>query len=244
MIKHPKYNRGNLYLSGGMEYAEELGAGWRAALSAKLKTLGYFPLDIAELDLRYIEQHGKLYSDFDDDERGLMLRKANIRKHFIYTDLQLIKNDTDALIVYYDESVRRGAGTISECQYAYLLDIPIFIVSEWHDWKKEIPGWLHALSTKIFTNFTDLSNYLEKLPDQILKRDIYGNHHSGEYYLCSLSGEPFKKSNHHFVSHVSPLYSKPAVDVVRHVHEDKKDRYQFFIELLQEQAEKETKGDS
>lgn len=239
MIKHPLYNRGNMYLSGGMEYATGNGAGWRQHLSQELMKHRYFPLDIAALDEEYAKFHGKLYGEFGDTEEELLLRKANIRKHFVFTDLQLIKNDTDALIVYYDESARRGAGTISECQYAYLLDLPIFIVSAWEDWKKEMPGWLHALSTKVFTQFDQLVEYLAELPENILKRDIYGNHHSGEYYLCSLSGEPFKKSKHHFVSKVSPLYSKDAVKIVKEVHEDRKDRYEFFVEYLQNQAEKE-----
>ncbi len=243
MIKHPKYPRGNIYLSGGMEYAENEGAGWRSVTSEAIKKLGYFPLDITALDQEYADAHGKLYHDFGEDERGMLLRKANIRKHFVFTDLELIKNDTDALIVFYDESVRRGAGTISECQYAYLLDIPVFIVSDWQDWKKEIPGWLHALSTKIFTNFGDLFAYLEDLPEGILKRDIYGNHHSGKHYLCSLSGEPFVKSKHHFVSNVSPLYSKPAIELVKEVHEDMKNRYEFFIEFLEEEAKREMEDD-
>lgn len=239
MIKHPKYPRGNIYLSGGMQFAANEGAGWRSVVSEGLKGLGYFPLDITALDVEYAKKHGKIYSEYGDDERGLMLRKANIRKHFVFTDLELIKNDSDALIVYYDESVRRGAGTISECQYAFLHDIPIFIVSAWEDWKKEIPGWLHALSTKVFTNFGDLFAYMDSLPEGILKRDIYGNHHSGQYYLCSLSGEPFIKSKHHFVSKVSPLYSKEAVSLVKEVNEDMKDRYEFFIEYLEEESRKE-----
>jgi hypothetical protein len=241
MIKHPKYPRGNIYLSGGMEHAKNLGAEWRLVVGDALREHGYFPLDITSLDKAYAAEHGELYSDFGDGERGELLRKANIRKHFVFTDLQLIKNDTDAIILYYDESVRKGAGTISEAQYAYLHDIPVFVVSAWDDWKKEVPGWLHALSTKIFTSFDDCINYLINLPDGILKRDLYGNHHGGEYYLCSLSGEPFLKRKHHFVSKVSPLYSRESVRIVKEVHEDKKDRYQFFVEYLEKQAISEIK---
>ena len=224
-----------------MEHAADEGSGWRSFLSEDLKEHGYFPLDISALDTAYAKEHGKLYSDFGTRTDGELFRKANIRKHFVFTDLQLIKNDSDALIVYYDESVRRGAGTISECQYAYLLDIPVFIVSAWEDWQNEIPGWLHALSTKVFTSFEECVQYLAGLPDGILKRDIYGNHHSGEYYLCSLSGKPFKKNNHHFVSHVSPLYSSESVRIVKEVHEDMKDRYEFIVEYLESEAQRENK---
>lgn len=233
------YPRGNLYLSGGIEHAEAMGSYWRSDLSPKLKQMGYFPLDISELDKEYARRHGELFHDFGTDEMGLLQRKANIRKHFIFTDLQLIRNDSDALIVYYDESVRKGAGTISECQYAYELDLPIFLVSAWKDWKKEVPGWLHALSTKVFTSFQDLVVYLDTLPNGILKRDIYGNRHTGDYYLCSLSGEPFKKSKTHFVSKVSPLYNKDSVKIVKKVNEGMKDRYEFCLEYLQRQANDE-----
>jgi hypothetical protein len=180
--------------------------------------------------------------DFDDEDE--LLRKANIRKHFVFTDLELIKNDSDAILLYYDESVRKGAGTISEAQFAYEHDIPVFVVSAWKDWKREVPGWLHAISTKVFTSFDDCIEYMDELPEGILKRDIYGNHHGGDYYLCSLSGVPFKKQNHHFVSKVSPLYSKESVKIVKEVHEDMKDRYQFFVEHLEAQALEEIKDDA
>ena len=237
MIKHPSYPRGNIYLSGGMQHAEGLGGSWRAEASRELKGMGYYPLDITDLDKAYMKEHGDLYHSLSPDAH--LEFKANMRKHFIYTDLELIKNDSDALIVYYDESVRRGAGTISECQFAYDHDIPIFIISYWSNWHKEVPGWLQGLSTKIFTHFFDLYDYLSDLPKGILKRDIYGNHSAGNQYLCSLSGEPFEKSGLHFVSQVTPLYSKESVERIRTTNEEKKDRYQFFLEYLANEADRE-----
>jgi len=239
MIRHPKYNKGNIYLSGGIQYAQGEGAGWREHVSGNLKWLGYFPLNITELDAAYAAEHGKIYNDFPDTEDGALLRKANIRKQFIYADLELIKNDTDALIVYYDESVRRGAGTISECQFAYLLDIPVYMVTQWENWQDEVPGWLYGLTTKTFATWNELFYYLGELPPGILKRDRYGNHHVNNEYLCSLTGETFTKGNQHFVSRVSPLYSKKAVNLVTRVNELQKDRYEFFMEILTAQTEKE-----
>ena len=128
MIKHPKYPNGNIYLSGGMQFAENEGAGWRQDISVWLKQLGYFPLDICELDAAYAKKYGHFLRGINRDD-GYLQRKSNVRKHFIETDLNLIINDSDAMIVLYDESVRLGAGTISECQVAYNNDIPIFIVS-------------------------------------------------------------------------------------------------------------------
>lgn len=240
MIKHPRYPRGNIYLSGGMEHAPDDGATWRYRISIELKRRRYFPLDISELDAAYTAEHGKLYASFEQD--GEIKRKANIRKHFVYTDLELIKNDTDAIILYYDDAVRLGAGTLGEAQFAFLRDIPIFVVSAWEEWESEIPGWLHALSTKVFRTFDECLDYMDLLPNDILKRDIYGNHHgAGDYYLCSLSGEVFKKAKHHFVSKVSPLYSNSSVQIIANIHEDKKDRYEFIIEHLEAEAQREIK---
>lgn len=240
MIKHPKYPRGNIYLSGGIENAENMGADWRKTVAEELKKERYFPLDITALDQAYSKAHGKLYTTFDEDTE--LKRKANIRKHFVTTDLELIKNDSDALLLYYDNSVRLGAGTISEAQFAFLHDIPVFIVCYWEDWRKELPGWLHAVSTKVFTTFDDCINYMAVLPDGILKRDVYGNHHGvGDSYLCSLSGEVFKKEKHHFVSKISPLYSSESVRIVKEIHEDKQDRYQFILEHLEREADMESK---
>ena len=236
MIEHSKYKRGNIYLSGGMEHAENLGAGWREETARELKSMGYLPLDITEMDIKYREIYGDVYhSNMDDDgsELSTLQRKANIRKHFIHADLELITKDSDALIVYYDESVRKGAGTISECQIAYSNDIPIFVVSAYLD-LNEVPGWLLALSTKVFRYFDELYQYMNKLPVDILKKDMYGNRGSGEFYLCSLSGKAFKKYGSHFVSKVSPLYSKESVEVVRKTNEDMEDRYDFFVKLYKD----------
>lgn len=239
MIKHPKFPNGNIYLSGGMQFAENLGAGWRVICGMKLKQSKYFPLDITELDIAYTAVHGELYRSFGSDE--VLQMKSNIRKHFIYTDLELIVNDSDAMIIYYDESVRLGAGTISECQVAYNNDIPVFLVSAYGDDLNEIPGWLQALTTKMFTSFDDLHTYLDALPEGILKRDVYGNHNAGNMYLCSLCGEPFKKHKQQFVSKVSPLYCGCCVDLVSETVEEHKDRYEFFINYLQDEADKENR---
>lgn len=239
MIKHKKYPRGNIYLSGGMQFAVDVGAGWRAKTSLQLKAMGYFPLDIADLDREYARRYGELYNMLDTDNH--LQYKSNFRKHFVFTDLQLVLHDSDALIVYYDESARRGAGTISECQYAYNHDIPIFLVSAYENWPKEVPGWLQALTTRIFGDFESLYTYLNDLPPGILKRDAYGNHHAGSHYLCSLCGDVFEKSKHHFVSKVSPLYCKSCVALVNTTYEAHTDRYRFIVEHLERQAEEETR---
>lgn len=237
MIKHPMYPNGNIYLSGGMQFAEGLGADWRSHIGEKLKAMGFFPIDIAALDIEYTKTHGELYRFISDDE--ILQRKSNIRKHFIETDINLIRFDTDALIVLYDDSVRLGAGTTSEVHEAFMLDIPVFLLNAYGN-VSEVPGWMQAETTAIFTDWESMCKYLGSLPHGILKRDVYGNRRAGTHYLCSLCGTVEEKHKTHFVSKVSPMYCKSCVELVKDTFESHKDRYQFFIEHLESQSAKET----
>lgn len=236
MLKHPLYPNGNIYLSGGMQFAKGLGAGWRARCSEKLRDLGFFPLDIAELDIAYSEAHGHLYRFLSDDE--LLQRKSNIRKHFIETDINLIRNDSDALIVLYDESVRLGAGTTSEIHEAFMHDIPVFLINSFKE-LNQVPGWMQAETTMIFNEWDALYKYFAELPPAILKRDVYGNRRSGMHYLCSLCGTVEEKHKTHYVSKVSPLYCKSCVELVKATHETHYDRYRFFLDYFEKTSVQE-----
>ena len=231
VIPTPGINKnGSIYLSGGMQFTPDgLGAEWRRECSGRLREHGFAPLDIAELDLAYSKAHGELFRFGEDDQ--LLQQKSNIRKHFIDTDINLIRNNTDAVIILYDESVRRGAGTISEIHEAFMLDIPVFLMNTYGE-LKEVPGWMQAETTKIFNSWEEMYQYLACLPPGILKRDAYGNRRSGHQYLCSMCGAADTKSNTHFVSRVSPLYCKSCVTLVVNTVEQHKDRYQFFLEYL------------
>lgn len=238
MAKRPeKFNRGNFYLSGGMQFAKDLGGDWRIESSKKLKDMRYFPLDITALDKAYDKAHGKPH--FPSIHEGMLKFKADMRRNFVETDLRLIDDNSDALIVYYDESARRGAGTVSECQHAFNSKIPIFLVYEAESLQQlasEVSAWLISISTKCFLSFDELFEYLDSLPHGILHKDKYGNNSVGNQYLCHLSGEVFTKKKNKFVSHVHPLYSQESVDVVYDVYENQKDRYQFFMELLEKET--------
>ncbi len=230
---------GSIYLSGAMEFAADgkLGADWRLECSDKLSQLNFKPLDITALDVNYTEKYDsniqctiKGVEDYTEQLRA----KANIRHHFVLADLTLIDRHSDAMIIKYDEGVRRGAGTISECQHAFNNDVPIFLVNSYQD-PNQIPGWLYALTTKVFNTFDELYEYLVALPAGILKRDVYGNHRSGNHYLCSLCGTVEEKSGAYFVSKISPTYCKSCVEVVQEARESNPDRYQFFLEELEQQ---------
>ncbi len=235
MIYNKLHSRGNIYLSGGMQHAEDLGSEWRKHCANKLKEMKYYPIDIAKLDKEYTNEYGQLY--FLLDKQNHLQYKSNFRRHFIHADIQLIINNSDALVVFYDESVRKGAGTTSEIHEAYSRDVPVFLVSSYKDWVNEVPGWMQAQTTKIFSNFEDLYVYLDKLPFGILKRDIYGNHGIKNNYLCSLCGNVFEKTKQHFVSKISPTYCTSCVELIVKTHEGHSDRYQYILNRLSQENE-------
>lgn len=241
IIRPADFDRGNFYLSGGMQYAKDLGAQWRVECSTALKAMKYFPLDITELDNAYSKAHG-LKLELTDRAKHLEF-KSDIRKHFVQTDLNLIQNMSDGIIIYYDESVRLGAGTISECQYGYNLNMPIYLVCDYPDMLQSVPGWLQGLTTKMFQSFQELYVYLEQLPYGIVRKDLYGNHRAGDQYLCSLCGTCFFKRKHLFVSQIVPLYCKDCVEVVSRTNETHMNRYEFFMEFLKSGQQSEMKLD-
>lgn len=226
MTKH----YGSIYLSGGMEKSPDLGGKWRKECSEVLSSLGFCPVDITAMDVAYTKKHGHVY--LSKDESTLLQNKSNVRHQFVYSDLRLLTDNCDAVIALFDEAFRLGSGSYAECQCAYDNNKPLFMVSTYP--LSEIPTWLKSLTTKIFFSFDELYQYLKTLPQGILKTDKYGNHHSGAHYLCSLCGNPFEKTKHHFVSTVTPLYCRSCVDVVTKTREDHADRYEFMLEYLKD----------
>lgn len=224
---------GTLYLSGGMQFKTDLGAGWRADCTKRLNQLNYSSIDIADLDIAYTASYGELYRNFVDS-KDLTIRKANIRRHYIHADLELVTKHSQAMIVLYDESVRLGAGTHGEIQEAYTNHIPIFLVNGYPQ-LDEVPGWMQATTARIFASFDELYEYLAALPKGILIPDQYGNRRetNGNAYMCSLCGTPFRKKKHVFVSQVSPLYCQDCVDVTAQAATQYPDRYEFFKQQLE-----------
>lgn len=219
-----------------MQYATDgtLGSQWRSECSKKLMEMNFIPLDITAMDMEYNKIHTRdmkcsLRADISEQEK--IQTKSNIRQHFIRADLELIRRHADAVIILYDEGVRKGAGTISECQFAYDHDVPIFLVNNYSS-ETEIPGWLFGLTTKVFNTWDDLYKYLSSLPAGILKKDLYGNRGVSGKYLCSMCGAVEEKHGAHFVSKISPLYCKSCVELVKNTHEAHVDRYEFFVSNL------------
>lgn len=210
-----------IYLSGGMENAVALGSSWRLSTSTILASLGYTALNITALDNAFSEQFGCPLAMADTDELSV---KAVMRKQYIEDDLRLIRNDSDAVLIYYDESVRRGAGSHSEVHHAFENNIPVFLVTSYDTIIGNVPKWMIAMCTATFTSFDEFYSYISNLPNGILKKDRYDNHGLNGKYLCSMCGDVF---NGKFVSKISPLQCTSCDKIVEKIN-NFPDRYTFF----------------
>lgn len=147
------------YLSGGMEYKTNLGAKWRTWLTSELEKLGQGVVDpvalesdrsaqpMSQEDLSAWKENGQ----FDD------VRYA-VRKYLFRRDIQGL-HTADAMVLFYDESVQKGAGTLSEAWEAFREGKPVYLVTEFPFSK--IPTWLIGETTAIFASFELLLEYVK-----------------------------------------------------------------------------------
>lgn len=171
------------YLSGGIEYKKNLGKGWREWITEELEkrrhdAINPIKLEIVEEEtetdipiqthLTQLKNSGKL------DEVRKLVRKILFRK-----DMYAIQM-SDAIIVYYDESVQKGAGTLSEAWESFREGRPVYLVTDFE--YKDIPTWLIGETTQIFTDFEELLDYVDdhsfvirdKMCSQKIANDVLG----------------------------------------------------------------------
>lgn len=149
------------YLSGGMEYKKNLGKAWRDWLTDELEkhrhdAINPVKLEVAEEEqdhdipiqtkLTQLKNEGKL------DEVRRLVRKVLFRKDMFGIQL------ADAIIVYYDESVQKGAGTLSEAWEAFREGRPVYLVTDFP--MEKVPTWLIGETTAIFNDLEKLLEYV------------------------------------------------------------------------------------
>jgi len=156
------------YLSGGMEYKKNLGKGWREWLTEELQEIRHDAVDPVKMEspdekgepiqhnLTELKLQGKL------EEVRTIVRRSLFRKDMFGIQI------ADALVVFYDESVQRGAGTLSESWEAFREGKPVYLVTEFP--LDKVPTWLIGETTAVFSDFEDLLVYLKD--HSLVIRDI------------------------------------------------------------------------
>ena len=165
-----------VYLAGGMEKAEALGAGWRLAITPKLELMGFEVFDPVKLEKDKIARFPKheLPTEFLNEKTNKMeeLRhwhqlkfaksddlKAIFKEYMeviIRFDLNIVDQMTH-IICLWDSSAQNGAGTSSELTWAYMGNKKVYTVATC-----ELPGWASGCCNGVFDNFEDLYKHLEQ----------------------------------------------------------------------------------
>ncbi len=150
-----------VYLSGGMEYANNEGRDWRQELQTWLETeLGcsvfnpneesdrFFRAEYPSLDVRALKAVDPLHYKM-------------IVERLVELDCGEIARHSDFVICYWDESAMRGAGTKGEITIAKHFGKPVYMVTSTA--LQEIPGWVLACTMRIFPSFDELKRFLRTL---------------------------------------------------------------------------------
>lgn len=147
------------YLSGGMEYKKNLGMGWRDWITKELEERRHEAVDPVKLEVPDEDgkplQHKltKLKLAGELDEVRSIVRRSLFREDILGIQL------SDGIIVYYDESVQKGAGTLSESWEAFREGRPVYLVTDFP--LANIPTWLIGETTEIFPDFEELLVYID-----------------------------------------------------------------------------------
>jgi len=144
------------YLSGGMEYKENLGKGWRDVITRELAKVGHEAIDPVK-----IEEQSETATTYNWSEEkkasDLGSYKSMVRKYMFRKDMQAIQ-ECDAVILNYDLSVQKGAGSLAEAWEAFREGRPVYVFTDFPI--KQVPGWLIGESTEIFRTREEVVKYV------------------------------------------------------------------------------------
>ena len=149
-----------VYLSGSIEYSPDFGKGWRAEVTPLLKSLGHDVYDPAEDEKKNLtETEVREFRSWKKDD--LPRFRRTVRKIIAY-DLDLIEQQCEAVVCYWDQHAGRGAGTQGELTFAHRLGIPVYLICELPF--DQVSGWLLGCATEVFTSFDEFREFMVAKP--------------------------------------------------------------------------------
>ncbi len=146
------------YLSGGMEFSDDQGAGWRESIEQwLLDELGHLSFNPVRESALYAAE--KFPGIAPRQIRQLDPERYRSFVHgIVQKDTEAIALHADYVICLWDEGARRGAGTQGEVTLAKYLGKPVYIVTK--SSASEIPGWITGCATEFFDSFDALKLFL------------------------------------------------------------------------------------
>jgi hypothetical protein len=150
------------YLSGGMEYAADEGRDWRKELQTWLeRELGCTVFNPnAESDRLLAAEYRGI--DFRELKKRDIAHYTTIVERIVTNDCNEIAARTDFVVVYWDDSAQRGAGTKGELTMAHFFKKPVYMVTAMP--LDSIPSWVLGCVSRIFGDFGSLKEFLSTAP--------------------------------------------------------------------------------
>ena len=148
------------YLSGPIENAKNDGASWRQDMTLWLEKNLNHKVFNPVIETKNIIGHLN-DSNFRSMKKTNPIEYKKIIRKIIKLDLEAVINDSDYLIVKWDESVLKGGGTHGEITMAYWIKKPIFIVNSLPI--DDMSSWIFSCSDFIFNDFKSLKKKLTHL---------------------------------------------------------------------------------
>lgn len=146
-----------IYLSGAIEYAPLGGMSWRRAITPALEACGhqiYDPALDAEKDLTdYEVRNFRSWKTAD-----LPRFQQTIRKIIAY-DLDIVEQQADAVLAYWDEFATKGAGSHGELTVAHRRGIPVYLVLGMP--LEQVSGWILGCATEVFSSFAEAEEFFQ-----------------------------------------------------------------------------------
>ena len=147
-----------VYLSGGMEYADDEGRDWRAQLQEWLEQELHCEIFNPNRESeRFVRTHHPGL-DFRALKAQDLPRYSAIASGLVDLDCREIAERSDMVICLWDEAAMRGAGTKGELTMARFSGKPVYLVTSFPH--RDIPGWVLGCTTRILAGFEELKEFL------------------------------------------------------------------------------------
>ncbi len=157
-MEPPELKTPTVYLSGGMEYAESEGAGWRTHLHRWIEeNLGHRVFNPNEKSEEILSTHypGVDFRRLKIEDIG---RFREVVQKIVEFDCTEIAERSDYVVCYWDESAQRGAGTKGELTMARYFNKPVYLLTSMD--LSDVPGWVIGCTTRFFKSIEELQSFL------------------------------------------------------------------------------------
>lgn len=145
------------YLCGPIEFASDGGKTWRRELAPFLRSeLGHRVYDPAEDEQKNLTEEE--VKNFRAWKSSNLERFRGVIRKIIAFDLDLIEEQADYVICYWDQSAVASGGTAAEITAAYRRGIPVYLLTPQP--VEKISGWMLGCVERIFANSEELKKFL------------------------------------------------------------------------------------